>query len=98
MRFHVVAILAACAVVAPPAASADQKVVSASKAWVKAPASGETGAAAFLTVENPGMYDIYVISASSDAAGTVQLRGPGAGGGAPAVIKERPSQPTTRWR
>jgi copper(I)-binding protein len=34
------------------------------------------------------MYDIYVISASSDAAGTVQLRGPAAGGGAPAAIKE----------
>ena len=67
---------------------AGQKQVTASKAWVKAPASGETGAAAFVTVENPGMYDIYVTSASTDAAGTVQLRAPGAGGGPPAEIKE----------
>jgi copper(I)-binding protein len=89
MRFYVVAVFAACALMAAPRAGvAGQKPVTASKAWVKAPASGESGAAAFVTVENPGMYDIYVTSASTDAAGTVQLRAPGAGGGPPATIKE----------
>jgi copper(I)-binding protein len=90
MRFCLAAILATCALMAPVAAAsaAGQKPVTASKAWVKAPASGETSAAAFLTLENPGMYDIYVTSASTDAAGMVQLRAPGAGGGPPAPIKE----------
>src|SRR5262245_4869927 len=91
MRFHITAILAACAVIAAPVARASapaQKPVTASKAWVKAPASGETGAMAFVTVENPGMYDIYLTSASTDAAGAVQLRAPGAGGGPAAPIKE----------
>ena len=87
MRFYVVAVIGACALMAAPLV-AGQKPVTASKAWVKAPASGETGAAAFVTVENPGMYDIYVTSASTDAAGMVQLRAPGAGGGPPAAIKE----------
>ena len=41
-----------------------------------------------MTIENPGMYDVYVTSASTDAAGTVQLRAPAAGGGPPAPIKE----------
>ena len=87
MRFQLMAIVTACVLMAAPIA-AKQKPVTASKAWVKAPASGETGAAAFVTLENPGMYDIYVTSASTDAAGNVQLRAAGAGGGPPAAIKE----------
>ena len=91
MHFYLAAILAMSALVAPGAAAAvgeQAKPVTASKAWVKAPASGETGAMAFVTVENPGMYDIYLTSASTDAAGTVQLRAPAAGGAPPAPIKE----------
>jgi copper(I)-binding protein len=87
MRFQILAVLAVCAMALVAAVSA-QKAVTVSKAWVKAPASGETGAAAFVTVENPGMYDIYVVSASTDAAGTVQLRAPGSAGAPPASIKE----------
>ena len=34
------------------------------------------------------MYDIYIFSASSDAAGTVSLRAPATPGGAAAAIKE----------
>jgi copper(I)-binding protein len=88
MRFQILAILATGILAAPISGSTGQKAVAASSAWVKAPASGETGAAAFVTIENPGMYDIYVVSASTDAAGAVQLRAPGAGGAAPAPIKE----------
>lgn len=88
MRFYVVAVLVVFALMATPDAGIAEQAVTASKAWVKAPASGETEAAAFVTVENPGMYDIYVTSASTDAAGTVQLRAPGAGGAPPAAITE----------
>lgn len=86
MRGYVMAIFALALMATPLAAG--QKPVTASKAWLKAPASGEAGTAAFLTVENPGMYDIYVTAATTDAAGMVQLRAPGAGGAPPAAIKE----------
>ena len=50
------------------------KGVKASDAWVKLPASGETQATAFVTIENPGMYEVNVTSVKSDAAGKVELR------------------------
>jgi copper(I)-binding protein len=52
---------------------AQEKTVSASKAWVKAPAAGETTATAFVVVDNPTMYDVYLVSASTEAAGSVQF-------------------------
>lgn len=51
-----------------------QKVVSASKAWIKAPAAGDTTAVAFVVVDNPTMYDVYLVSASTDVAGKVQFQ------------------------
>ena len=52
----------------------EQKVVSASKAWIKAPAAGETTATAFVLVDNPTMYDVYLVSAATDVAGRVQFQ------------------------
>jgi copper(I)-binding protein len=52
----------------------EQKVVTASKAWIKAPAAGETTAIAFVVVDNPTMYDVYLMSASTDVAGKVQFQ------------------------
>lgn len=59
-------------VVSAPALA--QKVLSATSGWVKAPAAGETSAVAFVTVDNPTMYDVSVVSAASDAAAKVELR------------------------
>jgi copper(I)-binding protein len=50
------------------------KGVKASNAWVKLPAAGETGTMAFVTVENPGMYEANVTSAKADVAGKVEMR------------------------
>ena len=47
---------------------------SASDAWVKLPASGETTASAFVSVDNPTMYDIYLSAATADVAGKVEFR------------------------
>ena len=47
---------------------------TASDAWIAAPADGATTAAAYVTVSNPTMYDIYIASASSDAAGKIEFR------------------------
>ena len=57
---------------------------SAADAWVAEPAAGATSALAYLTVNNPGMYDIYVVSATSSAAEKVELK-QGSGAAAKAV-------------
>jgi periplasmic copper chaperone A len=54
--------------------AAAQKALSASKAWVKAPSAGETSAKAFVLIDNPTMYDVYVVSAQSDAAASVTFQ------------------------
>jgi copper(I)-binding protein len=46
----------------------------ASSGWVKLPEPGATTATAFVAVENPTMYAIYLLSASADAAGQVEIR------------------------
>jgi copper(I)-binding protein len=48
--------------------------VRASSGWVKLPAPGEKQAKAFVTIENPTMYGIYVTSATADEAAKVELR------------------------
>ena len=53
--------------------SAQEKRVAATGGWVKLPAAGETQAMAFVTVENPGMYEVNITSAKTDAAGKVEL-------------------------
>jgi copper(I)-binding protein len=73
---------------AAPSLPAQQKDPSAVSAWVEAPAPGATFARAFVAVDNPTMYDIYITSATADAAGTVELRAGAAGAAEPAVVKE----------
>jgi copper(I)-binding protein len=63
-------------------AAGQPKRVTASSSWVKLPAAGETGAMAFVAIENPTMYGIYVVSATADAAGKVELRDGGQSGDA----------------
>ena len=55
-------------------AVAQEKKVIASNGWVKTPAAGETQTPAFVSIENPGMYEVNVTSASSDTAAKVELR------------------------
>ena len=60
---------------------------AATKAWVAEPQAGETTAIVSLSLENPGMYELYVVSASSPVAGKAELRQAGPGG-APLPVKE----------
>jgi copper(I)-binding protein len=57
-----------------------QKAVSASKAWIRLPAAGETKALAFGVIDNPTMYDVYFVSASAEIAESVQFRTPAPSG------------------
>ena len=63
-------------------ALAGQKAVTASSAWIKAPGSADGTATAFLVVDNPTMYDVYLVSAATEVAEEVQFREPGAKGSA----------------
>jgi len=51
-----------------------QPAVTMSDAWVPLPAAGATSTALYATIENPTMYDVYVVSGTSEVAATVELR------------------------
>ena len=60
-------------------------------AWIAAPAAGATFATAYVEVDNPTMYEIFVVSATADGvAGKVELRGAAAAGAEPPVVNEFP--------
>jgi periplasmic copper chaperone A len=52
-------------------ALAAQKAVSAAEAWIRLPSAGETTASGFAVIDNPTMYDVYLVDASSEAAAEV---------------------------
>ena len=54
--------------------AAGQKDPSATSGWVKLPAAGATSTDAYVSVDNPGMYAIYLLSATADVAGSVEIR------------------------
>lgn len=58
---------------ASSAALATQKSIAVGSAWVKLPAEGDS-TEAFVTIENPTMYDVYLVSARSDVAGATTFR------------------------
>ena len=74
-----------------PAASAvaQAPTPSAVSAWIATPAAGATSATAYVEVNNPTMYDIYVVSATAPGtAAKVELRAAAAAGAEPAVVSE----------
>jgi periplasmic copper chaperone A len=66
--------IAVAVVLASAVLNGQDRGVKASNGWVKLPAAGEIEAMAFVTIENPGMYEVNVTGAKSDAAGKVELR------------------------
>ena len=48
-----------------------QKDPTASDAWASPPANGSV--AVYATINNPTMYDVYLVSGKSDSAGKVEL-------------------------
>lgn len=74
------AVMALVAAAGAARLGAQEKKPTVSKAWIKLPAAGETTAHAFAVVENPTMYDFYVLSATADVAGAVEIRRAGKDG------------------
>jgi copper(I)-binding protein len=59
------------------AAAQQRKDTAITSGWVKLPAAGATEAQAYLVIDNPTQYDVFLQKASSDAAGTVEFRAAG---------------------
>lgn len=87
MWFRVAVVMAAALALTAPAIARQQKSVAASSGWIQVPAAGASATAAFVVVDNPTMYDVYLVSAASDVAGKIEFRQT-AGGAAPAVVNE----------
>lgn len=66
----------------------EQQPVTASAGWVKAPAPGEDTAAAFVVVNNPTMYDVYLVAVTADVAAEAKFRQARADGADSAEVKE----------
>ena len=69
-----VAVVAAISLLGGDKVAAQDKAVTSSNAWVRLPAEGQTSTIAVAAINNPGMYAIYVLTATSDAAGKVEFR------------------------
>jgi copper(I)-binding protein len=67
-------LLGALLAVAGLTVQAQDKPVTATDAWVKLPEPGAKSTTAYATINNPGMYAIYLVSGETDAAGKVEFR------------------------
>jgi copper(I)-binding protein len=66
-------LIAMIVAVARASASVTQAAPSASGAWVAAPAAGAVTADAYAVIENPTMYEVYIVSVTSDAAESAEI-------------------------
>ena len=70
---------AACVLLASGVATAQDKPITTADGWVKLPEPGEKATDAYATVNNPGMYAIYLVSGTTDIAGKIEFRDAGKG-------------------
>ena len=72
-------LLALCLIIlsASVAAVQQRKDTAITSGWVKVPAAGATEAQAYLVIDNPTQYDVFLQKASSDAAGAVEFHAAG---------------------
>ena len=87
----VIVALTLAAVAGAPGVVAQPPTPSAVSAWIATPPAGATSATAYVELNNPTMYDIYITSATAaGTAGKVELRAAAAAGAEPAVVAEFP--------
>jgi copper(I)-binding protein len=58
-------------------AAQQRKDTAITSGWVKLPAAGATQAEAYLVIDNPTQYDVFLQKAACEAAGTVEFRAAG---------------------
>jgi periplasmic copper chaperone A len=84
-RRHLIGIHTIAGVLAGVLLSA-QAAPTASGAWVAVPAAGASATDAYVVIENPTMYELFVLKVSADAAGSAEIVEGGADSGK--AIKE----------
>ncbi|HQZ39922.1 MAG TPA: copper chaperone PCu(A)C [Vicinamibacterales bacterium] len=63
-----------CAAVLALAVSAGaEPQMTASGAWVAEPSPGASSTTAYAVIENPSMYEVYVVSVTTEAAGSADI-------------------------
>jgi copper(I)-binding protein len=89
MRTRLMFLLVLTLVLTAPTRHHVAQNVSAVSAWIVPPEAGATGASAHVELNNPTMYDVYVVSATAGAvAASVELRSGAAPGDTPVTVKE----------
>jgi copper(I)-binding protein len=73
-RMRAGVLVAAAVMLMGVAMSAQDKPVTATDAWVKLPEPGAKSTVAYATINNPGMYAIYLVSGTTDVAGKIEFR------------------------
>ena len=91
------AVIVLATLVAGYAVAGQEKRITASNAWVRLPASGETQTLAFANFENATMYAVYIKSGGADVAGKVELRDASLGGDAALKPLEFVTVPSHDW-
>jgi copper(I)-binding protein len=76
-RSHLVRSILVLLLTATAAAVQQRKDTAITSGWVKLPAAGATQAEAYLVIDNPTQYDVFLQKAASDAAGAVEFRAAG---------------------
>lgn len=66
-------IAAMAALIATGVLAAAQAAPAASEAWVAEPAASATTAEVYAVVENPTMYEVFVVSVTADVAGAAEI-------------------------
>lgn len=60
-------------VLAASAAIGQEKAVTGTSAWVAEPATGAVSTSAYVVLENPTMYDVYVVKVLADVAAEARI-------------------------
>lgn len=75
VRMGVAVLAAVVLLVGAGRANAQDKPITVNNdAWVKLPEAGAKSTVAYATVNNPGMYAIYLVSGTSDVAGKIEFQ------------------------
>ncbi len=72
VRWTVIVVGLLCVIGSNPLAAQD-KALSATDAWVAEPAGEATSAMAYAVIENPSMYEVFVVKVAAEGAASAEI-------------------------
>ena len=91
VRLAALTVMAILTLIGTLPAGAAQKAPTATEGWIKLSATDAATASAFAVIDNPTMYDVYLVSASSEIAGEILFGDASQAAVAPTPVKEVPA-------